>query len=97
LIELLWSLPIVTVAALIASGRAGPIGSGVGGTICALAIGLTCAPLRLDFIGALLAAANGIWLGSLVGAVILGGLFFRTIVSTGTAAAAACVSRHVEG
>jgi len=95
LIELLWSLPIVTVAAIIASGRVGPVGSGLGGTICALAIGLTCAPLRLDFVGALLAAAKGIWLGSLVGAVILGGLFFRAIVSTGTVApATTCAKRR---
>lgn len=81
-------------AALIASGRVGPTGSGLGGTICALAIGFTCAPLRLDFIGALLAAAKGIWLGSLVGAVILGGLFFRAIVSTDTVAPATTCTRQ---
>jgi lactate permease len=85
LVQLLWSLPIVVVAVLVASGRAGSIGAGLGGTLCALAVALAAAPVRFGPLDAALAVAKGIWLAWLVGAVILGGLFFREIVSAAAA------------
>jgi lactate permease len=85
LVQLLWSLPIVVVAVLVASGRAGSIGAGLGGTLCALAVALAAAPVRFGPLDAALAVAKGIWLAWLVAAVILGGLFFREIVSAAAA------------
>jgi lactate permease len=88
LVQFLWSLPISVVAALVASGRVSSIGAGLGGTLCAIVVALAGAPVPFGPADAVLAIARGIWLGFLVGAVILGGLFFREIVSAPAADAA---------
>jgi lactate permease len=85
LVQFFWSLPIIVVAVLVASGRAGSIGAGLGGTLCGLVVALAAAPVHFDPRDAALAVAKGIWLAWLVGAVILGGLFFREIVSASAA------------
>src|SRR3979409_10306 len=66
-----WSLPIIVVAVLVASGRAGSMGAGLGGTLCALVVAFAAAPVHFDPKDAALAVAKGIWLAWLVGAVIL--------------------------
>jgi lactate permease len=88
LVQFLWSLPIIIVVALVASGRVGSIGAGLGGTLCAILAALAVAPVSFGPADAVLAIAKGIWLGLLVGAVILAGLFFREIVSAPAADAA---------
>jgi lactate permease len=81
MVQLLWLLPIILVAALVASGRVGSIGAGLGGSFCALVVALAAAPIPFGPGDAALALAKGGWLALLVGAVILGGLYFREIVS----------------
>lgn len=77
----LWSLPFVTVALLIASGRASSTTAGFAGLTTSLAVALVAAPNRFESPDAITALARGGWLAFLVGAVILGGLFFREVVS----------------
>lgn len=84
LLQLVWSLPILVVAALVMSGRVGSIGAGLGGTLCALLVASGFAPLPFGWSDAALAVVKGVWLTFLVGAVILAGLFFREIVSAQT-------------
>jgi lactate permease len=75
-------LPIVVVLAAILSGRVGSVGAAALGVLASGAIGWVAAPPGLDGVRALAAAiATGLWLGALVGAVILGGLFFREAAS----------------
>ncbi|WP_375413558.1 L-lactate permease [uncultured Bradyrhizobium sp.] len=78
---LLWSLPFVAVAMLIASGRASSTAAGCVGLATAVAVSLVAAPNRFDGSDAVAAVARGGWLAFLVGAVILGGLFFREVIS----------------
>ncbi|SJZ44297.1 lactate permease [Enhydrobacter aerosaccus] len=80
-----WSLPIFIVAALIVSGRASSAQAGCCGLAVAIVVVLTSAP-NSSFTApqAVLAMARGVWLGLLVGAVILGGLFFREAISGAT-------------
>lgn len=78
---LIWSSPVVCVVALIASGRSTVLAGGVGvlGTILAALL----VPARdTGFADLLVEALAGAWFACLVGAVILGGLFFREILAT---------------
>lgn len=81
---LLWSVPVVGVAALIASGRTTSAKAGFYGLVATISVALVSAPVPFGVREAVFATARGAWLALLVGAVILGGLFFREIVS-GTA------------
>ncbi|WP_316224619.1 MULTISPECIES: L-lactate permease [unclassified Bradyrhizobium] len=90
---LLWSLPFVGVALLIASGRASSVTAGLFGLIAAITVALTSAPNPFGPHEAVLGLARGGWLALFVGSVILGGLFFRDIVS-GQAVAAEVVPVH---
>ena len=77
----LWSLPFIVVALLIATGRASSTIAGLAGLATSLAVALVAAPSRFESQDAITALARGGWLAFLVGAVILGGLFFREVVS----------------
>jgi lactate permease len=81
---LLWSLPLIAVATLIASGRASSMMAGCVGFATSVAVSLVVAPTRFESPEAIAAVARGGWLALLVGAVILGGLFFREVVSGDT-------------
>jgi lactate permease len=76
----LWSLPAVVVAVLIGAGRSSAT-AGFWGLVLAIAVALAAAPGRFGPLEAAQSAASGAWLALLVGAVILGGLFFRDIVA----------------
>lgn len=78
---LVWSLPFVVVAALIATGRATSTTVGLSGLVTALMVAMAAPPHPFGARDALGAIARGGWLALLVGAVILGGLFFREAVS----------------
>lgn len=78
---LVWSLPLVVVAALIATGRVSSTAVGFFGLVASLIIALMSPPQPFGGGDAVGAIARGIWLALLVGAVILGGLFFREVVS----------------
>jgi lactate permease len=78
---LLWSLPFVGVALLIASGRASSVSAGFFGLVAAIAVAVTSAPNPFGAHDAVYGLARGGWLALFVGSVILGGLFFREIVS----------------
>jgi lactate permease len=77
----LWSLPFAAVAILIASGRASSTAAGFFGFVTSVAVSLAAAPQSFGPREAILGAARGGWLAALVGAVILGGIFFREVVS----------------
>ena len=77
---LLWSLSFIVVAALIASGRVSSTTVGFVGFATSMAIAMVAAPNRFEWPEAINAMARGGWLALLVGAVILGGLFFREVV-----------------
>ncbi len=79
---LLWSLPFVGVAILIASGRASSVVAGFFGLVSAIAVALATEPNSFGPLEAVLGVARGVWLALFVGSVILGGLFFREIVSS---------------
>ena len=78
---LVWSLPFVVVAALIATGRASSTVVGLVGFITSLIVALVASPQPFGSGDAVGAIGRGGWLALLVGAVILGGLFFREVVS----------------
>ena len=78
---LVWSLPFVAVAALIATGRASSTVVGLCGFITSLIVALVASPQPFGSGDAVGAIGRGGWLALLVGAVILGGLFFREVVS----------------
>jgi lactate permease len=80
----IWSLPILIVAGLIISGRASSAQAGCCGLAVTILVALTSAPNHFTAANAILATASGAWLAVLVGAVILGGLFFREIISGAT-------------
>lgn len=83
---LLWSLPVIGVAALIASGRASSARAGFCGLIATIAVALASAPGPFGPADAVIGTLRGAWLALLIGAVILGGLFFREILSPTEAA-----------
>ena len=83
---LVWSLPLVVVAALIATGRASSTAVGFSGLVTSLIVALMLPPQPFGGGDAVGAIARGVWLALLVGAVILGGLFFREVVSDHDAA-----------
>jgi lactate permease len=74
-------LPILIVAGLIVSGRASSAQAGCCGLAVTILVALTSAPINFTAPKAMLATARGAWLAMLVGAVILGGLFFREVIS----------------
>ena len=78
---LFWSLPFLAVASLIATGRASSTTVGFVGFATSLAIAMIAAPAHFEWPEAIAAMARGGWLALLVGAVILGGLFFREVTS----------------
>jgi lactate permease len=78
---LFWSLPVVVVAVLIGSGRASSTAAGFWGLAVSVGVALAAAPGHFGPLEAAIGAARGAWLALLVGAVILGGLFFREAVS----------------
>ncbi|WP_375413234.1 L-lactate permease [uncultured Bradyrhizobium sp.] len=78
---LLWSLPFIGVAILIASGRASSVVAGLFGLVAAIAVALATEPNPFGPLDAVLAVARGGWLALFVGSVIFGGLFFRETVS----------------
>ncbi|HEV7369277.1 L-lactate permease [Arenibaculum sp.] len=80
--HLVWSLPLLAVAVLIASGRTGPIGAGLCGVAITVAVASTTAPASMEMADVLTASMKGLWLAWFVGAVILGGLFFREVLSS---------------
>ena len=77
----MWSLPFVVVAALIATGRASSTTVGLFGLVTSLIVAMVAPPHPFGARDALGAIAHGGWLALLVGAVILGGLFFREVIS----------------
>ncbi len=79
----LWSLPILVVTVLVASRRLSSAGAGACGLIVAIMVALLCAPGAFTPHHAILAVAQGAWLGLLVGSVILSGLVFRDLSSKG--------------
>jgi lactate permease len=80
----IWSLPILIVAGLIISGRASSAQAGCCGFAVTILVALTSAPDNFTLAKAMMATASGAWLAVLVGAVIIGGLFFREIISGAT-------------
>ncbi|MFL6624236.1 MAG: L-lactate permease [Sulfurifustis sp.] len=82
---LVWSLPFIIVAVVIGSGRRSTV-AGSCGLATSIAVSLLSAPDRFGPLEATLATAQGAWLALLVGAVILGGLFFRDVVAGDAAA-----------
>ncbi|MGL4288443.1 MAG: L-lactate permease [Phreatobacter sp.] len=87
MIYLFWSLPLVTIGVLMASGRTSSAGAGFCGAVLASLVALTAAPMAMTPAEVAIAAVKGLWLSWLVAAVILAGLFFREIVSGGDGAA----------
>src|SRR5262245_36787907 len=81
MIYLIWSLPLVTIAVLMASGRASSVGAGLCGALVAVAVVLVAAPISVTTLDIVATSAKGLWLSWLVAAVIFAGLFFREIVS----------------
>jgi lactate permease len=79
--------PILAIAFLTIIGRTSSLVAGLSGALIAAAIAVTAAPVILTPMAALAAAAKGLWLAWLVGAVIFAGLFFREIVSNSDDAA----------
>lgn len=77
----LWSLPILAVMATTLSGWLGSVGAAALGVALAAATALVDAPHGFTVMQALEAAATGVWIGVLVGAVILSGLFFRDVAA----------------
>jgi lactate permease len=82
-IYILWSLPILAVTVLVASRRTSSASAGTCGLIIAIVVGLLSAPSAFGPLRAILAVAQGAWLGLLVGSVILSGLIFRDLASQG--------------
>lgn len=85
----LWAMPVCIVIAALVSRRCSALAAGLIGAALALAVATTVAPVRLGLDATL---AKGLWLSWLVGAVILGGLFFRIAVSPTPAPSAAATS-----
>lgn len=83
LIYILWSLPILVVIVLVVSRRTSSANAGACGLVIATVVGLLSAPSAFGPLQAVLAVAQGAWLGLLVGSVILGGLIFRDLASKG--------------
>lgn len=83
MIYLFWSLPLVAIGVLMASGRVSSVGAGLCGAVLASLVALAAAPIPMTLFDVATAAAKGLWLSWLVAAVILAGLFFREIVSGG--------------
>ncbi|MBN8938293.1 MAG: L-lactate permease [Rhizobiales bacterium] len=81
MIYLFWSLPLVAIGLLMASGRVSSVGAGLSGAVLAGLVALAAAPVPMTAFDVATAAAKGLWLAWLVAAVILAGLFFRDIVS----------------
>ena len=79
-----WSLPLLAVALCMASGRVNSMTAGLCGGLLAAAVALWAAPVAVAPLGLLLAVGKGLWLAWLVIAVILSGLFFREVVSSGS-------------
>jgi lactate permease len=100
LVYVLWSLPVLVVAILVASRRMSSASAGFCGLVIAISVGLVSAPSDFAPRQAMLAVAQGAWLALLVGSVILAGLIFRELVfATTTDAEAApipCASRRGE-
>jgi lactate permease len=82
MIYLLWASPFLLVALLLATGRVSSAAAGLCAALAAAAVALAAAPLPTGPGSILLAAAKGLWLAALVGAVILAGLFFRHVAAT---------------
>lgn len=81
MLYLLWSLPLLTVAVLIATGRAGSILAGTAGACLAVIVAGLAAPRHFGIGESVQAVAHGAWLAFLIGFVIAGGLFFREVLS----------------
>ena len=81
MIYLVWSLPLIVIAVLMATGRASSIGAGLCGALVAIVVALAVAPISMTPLDVLTASVKGLWLSWLVAAVIFAGLFFREIVS----------------
>lgn len=81
MLYLLWSLPVLAIAALIASGRVSSIAAGILGLLISIPVALISAPNHFKLREAVVGAAQGVWLALFIGAVIIGGLFFREIVA----------------
>jgi lactate permease len=81
MIYLVWSLPLIVIAVLMASGRASSIGAGLCGALVAIVVVVAAAPISMTALDVLTASVKGLWLSWLVAAVIFAGLFFREIVS----------------
>lgn len=78
---LLWASPLVLVVVVLASRLATSLTAGLIGLLVACLVAVTAAPTTLTGFEVVKAAGKGLWLSWLVGAVILGGLFFRVAVS----------------
>ncbi len=78
---LLWASPLALVVAVLASRRGTSLTAGLAGLLLACLVAWTAAPTLLSGPGLVHAPGKGLWLSWLIGAVILGGLFFRTAVS----------------
>lgn len=73
-----WLAPFVVVIVAVASGRVSSATAGVVGLVIAAAAATFTAPLPFGASDAVVAASRGAWLGVLVSAIVLGGLFFWT-------------------
>lgn len=81
MIYVLWALPILAVAGLVASRRLSTVHAGACGLVSAVVVALLCAPGAFGPWQAVRAVTLGAWLGLLVGSVILSGLVFRDLAS----------------
>ncbi len=75
--EFLMALPVVAVVAAIGLGLTGSTLAGALGAACAIVVALAAAPVPFGIGEATVAVGRGAWQTALVGAVIVGGLFFR--------------------
>ena len=81
MLYLFWSLPLLTVAVLIATGWAGSVLAGAAGACFAVIVAGLAAPRHFGIGESVQAIAHGTWLAFLIGFVIAGGLFFREVLS----------------
>lgn len=81
MLHLVWSLPLLAVLGLLATGRASTVGAGWVGAGLMLVVAMTAAPTRLDATAAVLSLGAGGWFAAVVASVIVAGLFFRDIVA----------------
>ncbi len=81
--SVLMALPVVAVVVTIGLGLMGSTRAGALGAACALVVALAAAPVPFGIGDAIVAVGLGAWQTALVGAVILGGLFFRATAEMG--------------